>query len=103
MTVSNTVLNEYYRQTKGANVLLSSDDFWMGAWLGSRFGGSGSSDDGCDGCPSCLCLIIGCIGCLACFGGKFGVFLGGLWDLLCGLCSCNCDTFEEGCCTICCI
>lgn len=100
--MTSLVLNEYYGQTKDANVMLSSDDFWVGAWLGSMFGrDNGGDTDG--GCCYCIGCIIAIIGCLACFGGKFGVFLGGLWDLLCGLCSCNCDSFEEGCCTICCI
>ena len=53
MTVSNTMLNEYYRQTKGANVLLSSDDFWVGAWFGHMLGRD-DGGEGCDGCPSCL-------------------------------------------------
>lgn len=103
MVSSNAVLSEYYGQTKGSNIMLSSDDFWYGALFGSMFGGNGSSDDGCDGCPSCLCCILGIIGCIACYSGKFGVYLGGIWDLLCGVCSCDYDLCEEGCCTICCL
>ena len=41
MVASNSVLNEYYSQTKGSNIMFDSDDFWLGAWLGSMFGRDG--------------------------------------------------------------
>ena len=61
MVASNSVLNEYYSQTKGSNLMFDSDDFWLGAWLGSMFGrdGGGSGGDSGGGCYTCLC----CIGC----------------------------------------
>lgn len=99
--MTNVLLDEYYGQTKGANILLSSDDFWVGAWLGSMLGrDDGGSDSGCCGCLACIIAIIGVI---ACFGGKFGIYLGGLWDLISGICSCDGEAIGEGCCTICCI
>ena len=52
MTNSSTILSEYYGQTRDSNILLSSDDFWVGAWIGSMFGRGGEDTDG--NCCSCF-------------------------------------------------
>lgn len=35
--MTNSILNEYYGQTKGSNVSFASDDFWYGFWLSELF------------------------------------------------------------------
>ncbi len=93
MTNSNAILSEYYGQTKGSNILLASDDFWVGAWLGSMLGRDGGDTDG--NCCSCFGCIIAIIGVIACFTGKLGIWLCGLKDMFCGTCS-----FCTSCCSI---
>ncbi len=100
MVASNSILNEYYSQSKGSNIMFDSDDFWIGAWLGSMFGrdGGGSSGGGGYTCLCCVC----CLGCIACFTGNLGTWLCGVKDCACGSCTmcCSCctdpHTFEEG-------
>lgn len=93
MVASNSVLNEYYSQTKGSNIMFNSDDFWLGAWFGSMLGGDSGNSGG--GCYTCLCCV-GCVGCIACFTGNLGAWLCGVKDFACGSCSLCCSCCDVG-------
>lgn len=93
MIASNSILNEYNEQSKGANMMFDSDDFWLGAWFGSMLGRSNDSDGNC--CYCCLCCV-GCAGCIACTSGNLGTWLCGIKDLICGSCSLCCSCGDVG-------
>ncbi len=114
--MTNSILNEYYGQTKGSNISLASDDFWYGFWLSEWFNKKGGDGQGNGGCCTCF-LAITCIA--ACLTGNLCTWFGGVKDLFCGTCgfcvSCcdmspeydagasGCDQACNGLSSICCI